>query len=378
MAFCPVEAPDGRYLTVGVEEEFLLVDPVGGSPIPHAPAVIEQAVSWFGDDQVQAELFPTQIEIASRPCAALADLRADLHRLRCGIADAARPHGCLPMASGTAVLAAQAPVDVTDKPRYRQMVDAFGPSARAQTEGVCGCHVHVGINDREEAVQVSNMLRPWLPALEALAANSPFHHGRDSGYASTRAVILRQWPSTGPAPCFTSVKAYDDMVDTLVDSGMLLDRKMVYWYARLSDHYPTLEVRVADVNADLDTVVLVAALIRGLCGTLLAEVRAGRPVPAVPDELLRAAHWRAAHDGLDGLGLDPVTGRLRPAWDLLDQLVRHAAPGLEAADDHGAVLTLLGRVRRLGGGTARQRTSFGRHGRLGGVVGDLAAATTAA
>ncbi|MGA5699428.1 carboxylate-amine ligase [Peterkaempfera bronchialis] len=378
MASRPAPQPDGSPLTVGVEEEFLLVDTGLGAAVPCAPEVIEQASARFGAGQVQAELFPTQVEIASAPCTALAELRADLRRLRRGVADAARSAGCRPMASGTAVLAAATPVEVTDKPRYRRMARTFAPIAESQAEGVCGCHVHVGIADRDEAVQVGNALRPWLPALEALAANSPFRHGRDSGYASTRALIWCRWPSAGPAPRFTSAKAYDDAVDALVDSGMLLDRKMVYWYARLSDRYPTIEIRVADVNADLDTVVLFAALARGLCATLLAEVRAGRPVPVVPDELLRAAHWRAAHDGLEGLGVDLVTGRLRPARDLLERLVEHARPGLEAAGDQGTVSTLLSRLNRLGGGSARQRAAYARHGDFREVVDDLAAATATA
>ena len=364
--------------TVGVEEEFLLVDTVSRTAVPCAPAVLARARALFGPDQVQAELFSTQVEIASRPCSGLADLRADLYRLRRGVADAARVVGCRPVASGTAVLQAAVPVGVTDEPRYRRLADTFGPAAQAQKEGVCGCHVHVGIDDRNEAVQVGNMLRPWLPVLGAIAANSPFRHGRDSGYASTRALIWSNWPTAGPAPYFASAKAYDALVDVLVDSGMLLDRRMVYWYTRLSEHCPTLEIRVADVNADLNTVVLLSALVRGLCGALLSRVRAGGPAPAVSDELLNAAHWRAAHDGLDGLGLDLVARRLRPVWELVEQLVEQAAPGLEAAGDGGTVLSLLERLRRLGGGTARQRAAYGRRGELFDVVDDLAAATAMA
>ncbi|MFF4648778.1 glutamate--cysteine ligase [Streptomyces sp. NPDC001380] len=364
--------------TVGVEEEFLLVVPGAGRAVPYGPEVIGRAAGRFAPGRIQAELFPTQVETASVPCTALPDLRADLARLRRGIAAAAREEGCLPVACGTAVLAAAAEVDVTDDPRYRRMVHRFGPIARGQAEGVCGLHVHVGIEDRDEAVQVGNGLRPWLPVLEALAANSPFRHGLDAGYASTRALVWGRWPGTGPAPLFASAKAYDDLVDALVDSGMLLDRRMVYWHARLSERYPTVEVRVADSNDDLDTVVLVAALVRGLCATLLAEVRAGRTAPAVPGELLRAAHWRAARDGLAGLGLDPLACRLRPAGDLLEDLVRRARPGLEAAGDHRAVAALLAGVLRRGGGAVRQRAAFDRRGDLRDVVRALAESTDAA
>jgi glutamate---cysteine ligase / carboxylate-amine ligase len=369
--------PEGILLTFGVEEEFLLADMATRATVPRAPAVLRSAAARFGHAQVQSELFPTQVEIASKPCTELAELRADLGRLRSGIADAAREAGCRPVASGTAVLPAAELPEVTDNPRYRRLADTFGPIAQAQGEGVCGCHVHVGIADRDEAIQVGNHLRGWLPTLEALAANSPFRWGHDSGYASSRALCWSQWPTAGPSPWFSSAKAYDDLIDALVDSGMLIDRKAVYWYARLSEHLPTLEIRVADVNADLDTVMLIAALVRGLAGTLLAEVRVGRPAPVLPEELLRAAHWRAAREGLGGLGLDLATGRLRPAWELLDLLVDRAAPGLEAAGDRGTVLKLLEDLRRLGGGTARQRAAHARRGELSDVVDELASATAA-
>ncbi|WP_377273969.1 glutamate--cysteine ligase [Peterkaempfera sp. SMS 1(5)a] len=371
----PAAAAGGDALSLGVEEEFLLVDRTTGVAVPCAPAVVSRAAEEFGAERVQAELFPTQIETASRPCTSLTDLRADLRLLRRGIADHARAAGCVPMAGGTAVLPAASEVPVTDTPRYRRLADRFRPIAEAQAEGVCGCHVHVGIGDREEAVQVANALRPWLPPLEALAANSPYHHGRDTGYASTRILIWARWPTAGPTPHFTSAKAYDDMVDTLVDAGMLLDRRMVYWYARLSEHYPTLEIRVADVNADLDTVLLFAGLVRGLCGVLLAQVRAGRPLPPVNDTLLRAAHWRAARDGLEGQGLDPLTGRLHPAGELLWQLFRHAEPGLEAAGDRDTVADLLRRLERSGGGAARQQAVFARRSRFQDVVEHLTALT---
>jgi carboxylate-amine ligase len=373
----PRPTPRGTPLTPGVEEEFLLVDHTTGVAVPCAPAVVQRAAATLGAHRVQAELFPTQIEIASAPCTTLAELRADLGLLRRRVADEAGAAGCLPMACGTAVHPAAGPVPVTDTPRYRTMAGLYGLIAEAQAEGVCGCHVHVGIADREEAVQVANALRPWLPTLEALAANSPFHHGRDTGYASTRTLIWCRWPTAGPTPHLRSAKAYDELVDTLVDSGMLLDRKMVYWFARLSEHYPTLEIRVADVNADLDTVLLLAALVRGLCGVLLDEVRAGRTGPSVDDTVLRAAHWRATRDGIDGLGLDPVSGRLRPAGELLDRLFLRAEPGLEAAGDRDTVVGLLDRLRRFGGGTARQRADYARRGRLQDVVDGLTAATTA-
>jgi carboxylate-amine ligase len=353
--------------TVGVEEEFLLVDRDTRVPTPCASMVLKSAGEVLGD-QIQAELFPTQVEACTRPVRTLEELRRDLTRLRAAVAAAAAESGCLAVASGTAVVPAPGPFEVTGQSRYLRMAAEFGAVTDALGSGVCGCHVHVAVSCRDEAVRLGNHLRPWLPAVGALAANSPFHDGWDSGYASWRAMSWSQWPGVGPAPLLPDAAAYDALVDALIASGFMLDRGMIYWYARPSEHCPTLEVRVADVNSDLDTVVLLAALLRGLAATLLAAVHADEAAPAVPDRLLQAAHWRAARDGLAGLGLDLATGRTRPAAELVDALVERAAPGLEASGDTDDVRRLWQRVRAARGGAACQREAYRRRGDLRDVV----------
>jgi carboxylate-amine ligase len=308
------------------------------------------------------------VETSTRPARTPAQLRADLARLRARIAVAAADVGTLVIASGTPVVPAPDRVDVTGNSRYLRMAEEFGVVVDELAGGVCGCHVHVGVADREAAIRLANHMRPWLPVLQALAANSPFRAGQDSGYASWRAMRWAQWPGVGPPPMLADAAAYEKLVNALVGSGALLDRAMIYWYARPSEHCPTLEIRVADVNAELDTVVLLATLVRGLAGTLLGWIDAGAPAPEIPDPLLRAAHWKAARDGLEGCGVDPSTGRSRPAAELVDLLVARAAPGLRAAGDLEMVGDLLGRLHAGGGGAARQRAAYRRRGDLHDVV----------
>ncbi len=357
--------------TVGVEEEFLLVDRGTGAPVACAPAVIKRAAESLGP-QVQAELFPTQIEVCTLPVRTPDELRADLRRLRRAVAAAADEVRATVVASGTPVVPSATVVEVSDRPRYLRMAAEFGAMTEELVGGVCGCHVHVGMPDREHAVRLGSHLRPWLPVLQALSSNSPFRAGRDSGYASWRAMRWSQWPGVGPAPLLADEAAYERLVGALVGSGALLDRGMIYWYARPSEHCPTLEIRVADVNADLDTVVLLALLVRGLAAALLTEVRAGVPAPEVPDPLLRAAHWRAARDGMEGQGIDLFSGRARPAAELADELIARAAPGLRAAGDLELAGELLRRLRTEGGGAARQRAAYRLRGELRDVVGAVA------
>ncbi|WP_328924475.1 glutamate--cysteine ligase [Streptomyces sp. NBC_00190] len=362
-------------LTMGVEEEYLLVDRVSRAPVNRAPKVISALEGLMGE-QVQAEFYNAQVEVCTVPTADRADLREQLVRLRGTVAPSASEVGCLLVASGVPVIAPQEPLTVTDNERYRRMARRFA-SLVGPSRMVCGCHVHVGALDRKRALALSNHIRPWLPVLQSLTGNSPVECGRDTGFDSWRSVAFSAWPTVGPPPLLDEPR-YLEYVDGMVGSGVLLDRRMLYWYARPSEHVPTLEFRIADVNADVDTVVLLAALVRGLAGTLLAEADADVPPPQPATATLRRAHEMAAEHGIDGLGLDPVSGLERPAALLVERLLERAAPGLAAAGDLYAVESLWDDLRRQGTGASRQRAALRRTGSLRGVVDSLVVGTAAA
>ena len=167
----------------------------------------------------------------------------------------------------------------------------------AHEQGICGCHVHVQVPDRAAAVHVSNWLRPWLPSLLALSANSAVYRSADSGYASWRSVLWRRWPVAGAPPFFPSPDDYDRPVRMLIDSEVILDQKMIYWDVRPSENFPTIEVRVADVPATVAETVLLATLVRAAVMTALEAGEDEQPRRLAP-AALRAAYWKAAHDGL--------------------------------------------------------------------------------
>jgi carboxylate-amine ligase len=345
-------------LTIGVEEEFLLVDPDSGAATPAVEAVVA-AIPAQHRPRACPEFLRSQLEVATAVHTDLAGLHESLVDLRL-------------LAVGTGVVDSPPP-DVANDPRYEAMVERFG--AIADTPGLCGCHVHVGVADRELAVQVCNHLRPWLPVLQALAANSPFYVGRDTRYASFRSVLYECWPSTGPTPYFASAADYDRVVAELITSGAMLDEAMVYWYARPSAQYPTVEVRIGDVCLTAADATLLAALVRGLVATLLDDIATGVPVPRSPDPLLRAAHWRAARDGLEGSSVDARSRTVRPCWDAVDELVDRVEPALGAHGDLQAVRAGLRRLRTAGSGAARQRRAYAQRGRVDDVVAMLATAT---
>jgi YbdK family carboxylate-amine ligase len=348
-------------LTVGVEEEFLLLDPVSWR---NAPVADEFGAAFPRDlgDRRRDEFRLSMAELVTPVCTDLATLRHELSVARTAGAEAASAVGARLVAIGATPYAEPELVEA-DKPRFHAIARHYGPVAH--DPAVCGCHVHIGVPDRRTAIQVCNRIRVWLPVLQAIAVNSPFHAGADTGYASWRNVQLDRWPSLGPAPWLASEADYDGIVGSLVASGVMLDPTMVLWYARPSAKYPTVEVRVADVCSTVDDAVLLAALTRAMVATPLDD-------GPVDDLLLSAAHWNAAHTGLDGTLLDPRTGSARPAWDLVCELLDRVSPALQRHGDLAEVHSGLDRLRREGTGAARQRRIFAETGSLGCVLAEWA------
>jgi carboxylate-amine ligase len=364
------EAHAHDLLTLGVEEEYLLVDPVE----PHGIEAVEDVFDELPDDirdSVQHEFMRSQIEVASPPVLELRDLWASMTRLRTGLAAAAERAGARLVAVGAGPAGPH--TRVVDSPRYHRMRERFGDLSPGS--GLNGMHVHVSVPDPETGVQILNHLRPWLPIFQAATANSPIFAGHDTGYASWRSMMWERWPTVGPTPYLESHGHYEQLVADLIASGAMLDEGMLYWYARLSARYPTVEIRMGDVCPTLDDALLLAALARALVATLLDDVRDGGAAPNVAQPLINAAHWRSAHDGLEGLNIDMATREPRSAWRLMRQLFDYVRPQLNRHGDLEMVTVLMGRLRAKGTGAARQRAILTRNGSVSGVVDWLAAAT---
>jgi glutamate---cysteine ligase / carboxylate-amine ligase len=371
-----------RSRQLAVEEELLLVDPETGL----LTAVSDQALRAHESSPskpprgepapaVEQELFLQQIETGSVPCRDLGELDQAVRTARRAALDAARQAGAAAVAVASPVLG-ELETEVTPKPRYRRMLDAFGEVA--ETAIVCGMHVHVDVADDEEAVGVLDRIRPWLPVLLALSVNSPYWQGTDTGYASWRSQVWRRWPSAGQVEPFGDAAGYHAAVEELVQSGAVLDRGMLYFDARLAVSYPTVELRVADVCTEIDDAVLVAALSRALVETAARSWRRRQPPEGWRTELLRAASWLAARDGVAAQLVDPRTRRPAAARVVVEALVAHTREALDDSGDTGDVLALVERLLARGTGATRQRAVAEAHGGLAAVVEDLRKRTEAA
>ncbi|MBW3611200.1 MAG: carboxylate-amine ligase [Actinobacteria bacterium] len=363
--------------TVGVEEEFLLIDADSRRLRPWADEVLPHAQRDLGDDgQVDREFKLSQVETGTAVCLTLDELSKEIARLRATVMAAAGQAGAHVAAASTHPFShwREEGNQVTPKESYLGLERDYQHLAREKI--ICGCHVHVGVPDPEAAIEVLNRVRPWLPAILALSANSPFWLGEDTGYGSFRTEIWRRWPTAGTPEPFASRRDYDRLVDVLLATGSIDDPARVHWDVRPSPRYPTLEFRVTDVCLTVDDAVAVAGLVRGLVRTCHAEAVRGGPVPHPRGELLRMATWRAARYGMDGDLVDVVEERSVPAPEMLDTLLDSIRPALEDHDEWELVAGLVHQIVRGGTGAARQRRAFERAHRLEDVVDFVVDATT--
>ncbi|GGX85428.1 carboxylate-amine ligase [Streptomyces minutiscleroticus] len=348
-------------ITMGVEEEYLLLDTGTGLPVPKADQVLATAglLSMTDEQEVQPELIQPQIEVATPVCTELDEVGGHLLRLRHAVSEAAARHGCHVAACGTPWHTGAAPPAVTSAPRYQAM-RTQAPQLVAE-QLINGMHVHVGIPDPETGVGVLNRIRLWLPVLVAMSVNSPFWAGHDTGFASWRTVVFGRWPVSGPPPYFRDHTEYEERLERLRSCGAILDTGQIYWQARLSHHYPTVEVRCFDVQPGAADAVLLAGVVRALVATAIGDVKDGVPVPDAPPELLQAATWHAARYGLSASLVDGE-GRRQAAGDMVARLMDHIAPALDAAGDSREITALVHRLLRDGAPADRQREALARGG----------------
>jgi len=292
------------------------------------------------------------------------------------VASAALQAGSLVVASGSHPFADWRDQAVTPKGRYLELDRTFRLLAWELL--ICGCHVHVAVEDPEGAIRVIDRCRPWMPTLLALSANSPFWQGVDSGYCSYRTQIFDRLPVTGTPPFLGSRAEYDRMVEELVATGSMADATRLYWDVRPSARFPTVEFRVCDVALTTDEAVMAASLIRALVRTCHAQAVAGEPAPQVRPEVVRSARWRASRDGLDGELVDLGARQTRPAAEVVDGLVAFVRADLEDSGEWDEVSALVAQTLAQGNGARRQREVAERTGSLEELVGWLSAQTAPA
>jgi glutamate---cysteine ligase / carboxylate-amine ligase len=334
-----------RRFSLGVEEEFQLV----GRESYELVSRIDEILSEVEDDgehegRVKPELLQSVVEVATNVAHSVDEAMEDLRGLRARLRDAAVERDSLIASSGTHPFSRYEHQDVTDRPRYRELIEDM--RWVAERELIFGLHVHVGVDSPDTAIACMNAMRNFLPELLALSANSPFWQARPTGLASTRTKVFEAFPRSGLPPAFASWEEFELLVERGVRTSSFPDYTYIWWDLRPHPKLGTLEVRICDSQTSIDAVTGIVALVQSLTATFAEAYEAGETLPVQPVTLVDENKWRATRDGLDTRLIDLEHDTERPAREAVLDLVERseaAARRLGCADELESVETLLAR-----------------------------------
>lgn len=317
-------------LTIGIEEEYLLVDlatrEVASDPPPDMLKICEERIPGL----VQPEFLTSQIEVATGVCTSAAQAKQELADLRRTVADVARGYGLAPIAASSHPFSEWRAQRHTDKERYNMLARDMQSVARRLL--ICGMHVHVGIDDDELRIGLMNQVSYFLPHLLALSTSSPFWRGEDSGLKSYRLSVFDELPRTGLPSRFESFGEYKRHVDVMVGAQLVPDASMIWWDVRPSARFPTLEMRITDVCPDLEDAIAIAALYQSIIRMLYRLRRRNQRWRAYDNMLLNENRWRAKRYGIDAGLVDFGKGEVVPCADLLEELIELTQEDAAALD----------------------------------------------
>jgi len=352
----PLEVLDHRFgvgepLTVGVEEEYMLLDVETFDLVQRIESVLESEERGDFAELVSAELFESLVEFHTPVCRTIPDVARELRRLRAHAVASAAAQGLRLGCAGTHPFSLFERQHVTGRDRYRTLVDVLQYAARREL--IFGLHVHVAIDDPDRAIRVMDALTPHLCELVALSASSPFWRGQPTGFASCRHLIFSAFPRSGPPPRFESYAEYARVVHELVTSRCMEDYTRIWWDVRPHPRFGTIEVRVMDAVSRVDDAVALAAYVQALVARYVAADHAGERPPVCHPVLTHENKWRAARYGLRATVIDPERGESIPVATLIERTLEQLGPHARRLDSD-ASLDGIRRILRDGNGADRQ------------------------
>jgi len=305
--------------TIGIEEEYLLVDPETRNLAEDPPATILEECRKRIGDQVTPEFLRSQIEVGTKICTSIAEAKEELQSLRCCIRDVAEAHGLAVIAASTHPNADWDLQKHTEKDRYNILAQSMQTVARRLL--ICGMHVHVGIEDDDLRVDLMGQVSYFLPHLLALSTSAPFWRGRETGLKSYRMAVWNEMPRTGLPPQFDSYGEYRRLVEILVGTGVIEDATKLWWDVRPSDKFPTLEMRMTDICTRMEDAISIAACYRCLLRMLWRLRRNNQRWRQYDRFMIAENRWRASRYGIDEGLIDFGKARIVPFPELLEELI---------------------------------------------------------
>jgi len=292
---------DKHIFTLGIEEEFQIVDPETGKLISHMNQIVESGKTLF-KEQIKPEMHQSVVEVGTNICRNIQEARFEVTKLRSSIANVAKEAGYRIAAAGTHPFTHWNDVQITDHPRYKQIVNEMQEAARANL--IFGLHVHVGIPSREIGIQIMNAVRYFLPHIFALSTNSPLWLGRNTGYKSYRVKVFDKFPRTGIPDYYASVSEFDDYINLLIKTNCIDDGKKIWYDVRLHPYFNTLEFRICDIPMRIDETICFAAIMQAVVVKLYNLLRMNLGFRIYRRALINENKWRAARYGIEGKLID--------------------------------------------------------------------------
>jgi glutamate---cysteine ligase / carboxylate-amine ligase len=368
---------DSPPFTLGVEEEYMLLDPESFDLVQHVDTVLTAVQDGEFTERIGPELMQSVLEISTPVCRTAADVDSELRRLRSYVTETARSQDLRVGSAGTHPFSLFERQRITARDRYRNLVDQLQYVARREL--IFGLHIHVAVDDPEKAIHVTSALLLHLAKFLALSANSPFWRGEATGLTSSRQMVFAAFPRSGPPPRFRDYADYAEVVGQLEKTGCIADYTHIWWDIRLHPRFGTIEVRVMDAVTRVEDTTALAAYVQGLVKLYSEAYEAGRELPSYHRILTTENKWLAARYGLEAPVMDLVTGRRNRVP--VAQLVRRALREIEPhARELGSERELEGiqDILARGNGSDRQLRVFNANRDIAEVVSEIADATEAA
>jgi len=306
-------------LTIGIEEEYQIIDPATRELRSYVQRFLERGQTVLAD-QIHPEFLQSQVEAGTRICHNVQEARREVARMRHSILEVAEEEKLWVAAAGTHPFSSWARQEVSPFGRYPELARFLQDVGRRLL--IFGTHVHVGLEDRELLIEVMGQMRYFLPVVLALSTSSPFWHGRDTGLKSYRSVLFGSLPRTGTPPRFSSYAEYHNYVDLLLATGSLAEPTHIWWDVRPSERFPTLEVRIPDMCTRIDETLCIAALVQAIVAKLVQLQQANQPWHTYRKHLLDENKWRVVRYGIEGKMIDFDAVREVPVPALVEELLR--------------------------------------------------------
>ena len=357
-------ASAGGLFTLGVEEEFQIVDPQTRDLRAHIEQILSDGKMTLRES-VKPEMLQSVVELGTAICTDIGDARRQVIDLRKQLFGLARKKGLVIASAGTHPFANWADQKITEGERYKVIIEDMQQIARANL--IFGLHVHVGIPDRGEAIQIMNMARYFLPHIFALSTNSPFWIGSNTGFKSYRIKLFERFPRTGIPDIFDSLSEYEDYLKLLVKTNCIDNAKKIWWDMRVHPFFDTLEFRICDAQMRVDETIAITALCQALVAKLYRMMKSNITFRNYRSRLINENRWRASRYGVDGKLIDFGKQTEVPTRELIGELLEFVD---EVVDELGSreEMNYIHHMLRVGTGADRQLEVFKRTGDVKKVV----------